>query len=206
MKSIKLNGEKHYLPALSELTFAEFDRAIVKEGVTDLKEYIALFTKIPIDELMNAELSGASLPALHASIFNMNIEEVIKDKKATIKVGDKTIAVSSLTHATFGKNYTFDLYHSAYKRETISFYSLCVYALAIAVTDSNDMKEIGEKHEELSKQVWTKVLPQGFFLAKKYSTNKANSIRLWVTCTLQSKAIRWKMKTSKMKLIIREKI
>lgn len=205
MKSIKLNGVKHYIPQLSELSFREFDRVIIQEEVTELKQYIALFADTSLEDLMKSELTGANLPSLHNHIFNLDVEQVIKDKKETVLINGETRSMSSLSHSTFGTNYNFDLYLGSYKRKKITFYSLCLYALAISVS-GNDMEEIGKTYEELSKQKWTKVLPQGFFLAKKFSTSKVSLIRLWATCTLQSKGIKWKMKISRKKLIIQERI
>jgi len=194
------------IPKLSELTFDQFDKVMMDGEVTDLKEYISVFIDMDMSTLMNSEFSGTSLPSLHQSIFDVDINNEIKDKKQAVKLVDKYYLVRELSHNTFGKNYHFALYNGLYKREKISFYTLCVYALAISLSHSLDNKEIEKNYQHLSNQKWLNVLPQGFFLARKLSGNKINSMRLWVICTLISKGISLKMKISKKKLITLETI
>lgn len=205
MQKLKLNGTTYKIPTLTDLTFEQFDRVMVEGEVSDLKEYISVFIDMDMKELMNAKLTGASLPALQQTLFNVDIDKAIKDEKAIVKLFDKYYTVSELSHNTFGKNYQFDLYNGLYKREKISFYKLCVYSLAISLCDSLDHEEIEKNYKDLSNQKWTEVLPQGFFLAKKLSGSKVNSMRLWVICTLISKAINLKMKFSRKKLVALER-
>jgi len=194
------------IPKLSELTFDQFDRIMIQGKVSDLKEYISVFIDMDMDVLMNAKFSGASLPALQVKLFNVNIEDTIKDKKDTVMFKEKIQTVEGLSHNTFGKDYHFDLYNGLYKREKISFYTLCVYSLAIALSKTMEGKEIEENFQSLSKQKWTEVLPQGFFLAKRFCGGKVNSIRLWVICTLVSKGINLMTKISRKKLAMSERI
>jgi len=204
-KEIKLNGKSHFIPQLSELTFDQFDRVMIKGEVTDLKEYISVFLDMDMNILMNAEFSGVSLPALHQSIFNVNIHKMIKVEKSVVKLFDKHYTISELSHNVFGKNYQFDLYNGLYKRKKISFYKLCIYALAISLSDSFDSEDIEKNYENLSRQVWTKVISQGFFLAKKLSGSRGNLIRLWLICTLTSKAINLKIIASRKRLLLLER-
>ena len=207
LQKIKLNNKPFDIPSVSELSFKQFNEIIVKGDVTDLKEYISLFTNIDMATLMASDFSGASLPALSQSIFDVEVDKVMNDEKETVTIEGKTIAISSLSHATFGKNYYFDLYHGLKKHDKINMFELCLYALAIALTpDAGSMKDIGEKYKQFEETNWMKVLPQGFFLARRYSQTKRNSIALSVSCIVQSKLMTWKINFSKRKLIILERI
>ena len=112
MKRIKINGEPYNVPSVSELTFNQFNDIIVIGKVTDLREYIALFTNIEIADLMKSDFSGASLPALNKMIFNVDIDSVMTDKKNVVKFKEEFYSMDELNHATFGKDYFFVLYHS----------------------------------------------------------------------------------------------
>ena len=207
MKRIKINGEPYNVPSVSELTFNQFNDIIVIGKVTDLREYIALFTNIEIGDLMKSEFSGASLPALNKMIFNVDIDSVMTDKKNVVKFKEEFYSMDELNHATFGKDYFFDLYHSRQKAEQINFFQLCMYSLAVALaSDTDGMTEIGKNYERLCNRNWMEVLPQGFFLAKKYSKGTKDLMRLWANCILPLKVTKWKTYILEQRLITREKI
>lgn len=206
METLRINNKKYDIKYLSELTFEEFDKIMVDGEVSNLPEYLACFTDISIKDLLDGQVRGTSLPALHQRIFNVDIEDVIKDKKDTLKFKDEIYSVDSLRHDTFGKHYHFELYHSVYSQKKFSFYRLCIYALAVALTDEMDAKKINEAANRLMRRKWVEVLPQGFFFVKKLSRSKRRSISLWAACTILSKKIKWKIKYSRKLLIQWEKI
>ena len=207
MQRIRINNNPYNIPSVSELTFKQFNLLIIKGKVTDLKEYIALFIDMDMDKLMRSEFTGASMSTLHQMIFNVEVEKVMNDEKKTVQFDNETIAVSSLSHKTYGKDYYFDWYHGLKRRDKINMFELCMYALAIALTpEDGSMEDIAKNYTTLEGRKWTEVLPQGFFLAKKFSGSRKRSMRLSMSCTVQSKLIRWKTNFSKRKLIIQERI
>ena len=207
MIKIKLNGKRYTIPRLSELTFEQFNKIIVKNKVNSLKEYLAVLTGNTTEEIMASEFSGAQLPSLQEMIFDVNIDAVIKDKKTVVECFGIYHIVSNLGHGIFEKNYQFGLFSGLYEQKKINFNELCLYSLAIALCDNElvNLDEINKRYEFLNNKPWKDVLPQGFFLAKKLSKSKIISIRLYLSCTLQSKRIKTNLQVSKKKLIELEK-
>ena len=207
MQKIKINGARYSIPSISELTFYQFNEIIVKGQVTTFAEYISIFIDLPMDELMKSEFSGASLPSLNQLLFNVDIDSVMSEEKKTVKYNDINYAMSDLSPGTFGKNYYFDLFHGSQRNGRINYYELCIYALATGLAKENaGMIEINEIGVKLGLMNWMEVLPQGFFLAKKYSKSRKISIKWWLNCILPLKVTKWKMKLYGRKLIIRERI
>lgn len=200
---VKINKKPYSLKPVSKMTFDEFNKIIVKGKVTDLTEYLSLYCDIPADELIHSKLQGASIPALHQSIFNVNISQVMKERKDTVKYDDTIYLVRELALETFGQQYMFDMYR---QEKDLNIYELSIYALAIALSESMDTTMIEHYYSKLCAMPWIKILPQGFFLAKKFSGSRMNSLKLYLACIAQSKKIMYRFRISKMKLIDLEQI
>jgi len=198
---LKINQKEYYIKSLSKLTFKEFNKIIGDGNAIDLPSYLSLFCDIPIDQLNSAQLTGFNIPAAHQLIFNIDIEKVIKDKKETVIFRDQAISMESLRFKTFGQSYAFEMIRQQKPNE----FELSVYALAIALSTSLDPEYIKEVYNELSHQIWTKVLPQGFFLHKKFCNSKMALISLYLRFTLKLKIIKWKLQASRMKFQKQEK-
>ena len=163
MEKLTINGKKEYVKKVSELTFKEFNEVMVKREVVDLKEYIAAFTGLKVGELMNARLKSRGLPEVHASLFDTNIEEVLRDKKETVTFRDKVYSVDSLELDTFGKHYLFELKAAMVESGDINQYDLCLWALSLALSKEEGYGDAEKILEELQGYDWRKVLPQAFF-------------------------------------------
>lgn len=200
---ITLNGKPYKIKQVSELSFTEFNKIFIQGGVSDLTGYLSLFCDIDIETLLNAKLSGASIPALDRQIFNLDFKAVLKDEKKTVEYDSKIISMEELAMKTFGNSYMFELIR---QKKGLNQYEVCMYALAIAIAKSNDMNLIQETYRNLSSKPWSKVLPQGFFLAKHFSATKINSVKLSIRCIWELKAIRWKWLISRKKYQRAEKI
>lgn len=180
---LTINNTSHEITPISKLTFSEFNKLMVKNEVFELKEYISCFIDMPIEELMSAEIKTLSMPALHASIYDIDIEKTVKDCPSTIPFDDDIYIVDHINLSTFGQNYMFDLYYEKFKSKKINEYELCMYALSCALSKDYLTTEIQRNYDILSKRDWRKVLPAAFFLAKKLLRKKGNSIMLWVIYT-----------------------
>jgi len=187
---IKVNNRSHEIPPISKLSFETFNKVFVEKEVFDLKGYISLFVDMPVGELMTAELKAAQLPLLHASIYDVDIENRIKNYPNTLKFKGTIYMIKEMSLATFGQNYIFDLFYDKFKRKEINEYQLCLYATACAISKEYSTGEVEEIYEELSSMPWIKVLPASFFLGRKFSKKKANLIMRWVIFTLGLKKIK----------------
>jgi hypothetical protein len=190
--NIKLNNVDHAIKPLSKLTFEEFNKIIGDGKATSLPEYLSLFCDIPIADLFAAKITGFNIPTAQKLIFDLDIEEVIKDKKETVKHKDQVISMEALKFKTFGQSYMFEMI----RQKKPNDYEMSVHALAISLSTSLDPEDIKKTYNQLSQQVWTKVLPQGFFLYKRYLPTTLASIGLSLRFTLQLKLIRWKLRGS----------
>jgi hypothetical protein len=204
--TITINKKAYEIKAISELTFEEFNKIVVLGSATDLKEYLALFCDIPLEELLASELKGASIPALHKMIFNVDIESVLKDKKHSLQWNDKTLLMSDISMKTLGNSYMFEIYRQAYEAKKINQYELCIYALAIALTNTQDMSVINKACARLKQSNWMKVLPQGFFLVKNSSLRRINLMKISMLCTWGLRLTTWKWRTSRIKYSKLERI
>jgi len=187
---IKVNNKSHEIPPISKISFATFNKVFVEKEVFDLKGYISLFVDMPVDELMTAKLKDTQLPLLHASIYDVDIEERIKKYPNTLKFKGNIYMVKEMSLVTLGQHYIFDLFYDKFKRKEINEYQLCLYATACAISKQYSTDEIQGIYEELSAMPWIKVLPASFFLGRKFSKKKANLIMRWVIFTLGLKRIK----------------
>jgi hypothetical protein len=201
---LKLNGKKHEIKPLSELTAREFIKIIGVSEVNNIQEYISLFTKLSVKELMEAKIRAASLPSLHQMIFDVDVEAVLKNKKKTIYFNNQYLSCESLDLDTFGKLYFYDLYLGKFKAKAITYYHLSLYTLAIALSTNLD-DEINKNYEALMDNKWIEVLPQAFFLQKRFNKKRWHLILQSKICMYRLKRTKWKIATSKRRLINLEK-
>lgn len=187
---IKVNNKSHEIPAMSKLSFETFNKVIFVNEIFELKEYIAVFADMPIDELMNAEIKTFSMPALHALLFDIDVEKTIKTAPDTFYFDNDTHLLQQMTLSTFGQNYIFDLYYGKYNEYKINFYQLCVYALSCYLTKDYSTSEVQKTYDILKLQDWRIMLPVAFFLARKFLRKKKGFLRLWILYTAELKKIR----------------
>lgn len=193
MEKIKINGKAKYIPSISELTFRQFNDIIVKGNALELKEYLSLFLDLPVEQIMKSTIICASIPALHQKIYNLNIEEVLKDTKSTIEYNGEIYTMSELEIDTFGKAYMFELMRLKQEEGKINQYELCLYAMALSLSKHPKYDDVDEIFKSLYDHKWTSVISQSFFLAKRINKKRIQRLLLSTTCIWELRAIRLKM-------------
>lgn len=191
---LKIDNKLYEIPSLSELSFNEFNKLIVKAEAFKLEEYLSVYTGIPLNELMKSKVTGYNLTVVHNSIYNVNVNEVIKTKKEVLDTHrreNRYILTSDLSLEKFGDMWHYDLKRSMHDMKQINTFELCMYAIAIATVNEGDDYEA--YYNELGKLNWMKVLPHGFFLSKKIESGLLNSIKLFLAFTLVLNRIDWKI-------------
>lgn len=190
MVKLKLNGKKYSVKSVSELTFNEYNRVIIKAKALDLPEYLAVMTGILPEKIMNAKLDGASLPAIYNTLLDVQDHNaVVKTKKHTVEFRGEIISMDSIELDTVGKSYLFSTVCSSKK---LNDFEKSVYALAVGLADKLDMEEVRGIYQELIQINWRNVLPQGFFLLKKQTKGRLESLVLSLNCTVRLKKIQRK--------------
>lgn len=174
---IKLNNKIYTIKPVSQLTFTEFNNIIVKGKVSTLPEYLAMHTGLYVKQVMQSEIKAASVPYVHQCIFDIDVEKELKTEKNTVKYNGIVYETGYLSLSTFGESYLFDLHLQEYIKKKLNEHELYLYTLAIAI-DSENYESI---YNGLCEMNWTKVLPQAFFLAKKFRKKKPILIGLLKT-------------------------
>lgn len=187
---IKVNNKSHEIPAMSKLDFETFNKVILKKEIFNLNEYIAIFADMPVEELMDAQIKTFSMPALHNSLFDIDVESTIKTKPKTFCFDENIYLLEQMTLSTFGQNYIFDLYYGKYNEKKINFYELCVYALSCYLTRDYSTAEVQKNYDILKLQDWRTMLPVAFFLAQKFLKKKSGFLKLWILYTVELKKIK----------------
>lgn len=165
---VTINNETREVFRISELTFKDFNRIILKNEVTDLPSYLALFFDLPKEQVMDAKFSG-SAAILYASIFDCDIVGEVKTHRETVDVLGKTYSTKDLQIDTFGKSYFFELKRQGNSNQ----HELAMYALALAL--SNSKLDADVIYDDLCAQNWRNVLPQAFFLHRVMVKNNVLS-------------------------------
>ena len=194
MIKIKIAGRPYLIPSVSQLTFTQWNKIFITSKVSDLPEYLSFFTDIPVDQLMESRLSGASIPALHALIFNVDQGSVLKDRNLVFEYKGEYRLIKEMDFDTFGALYHYEIYRSAKDDERINQYELAMYALAITMAGED---EIEPTYKALCGMVWTKVLPHAFFLNKEYMKGNVQRLMSSMTFIWGLKAIQWKIRGSR---------
>lgn len=193
MIPIKIDGKEFQIKKLSELSFWEFNEIIIKKECIDLPQYLAAQCDISVKRLLNSKLTTASMPALFQEVFNVVVDDVIKDKKETVEIQGAVRAMSNVEINTFGKSYLFELKRIKHEEKAINLYELSVYALAIGLSGEGDGSDVEVIFNDLLKQNWMKVLPQAFFLHKTTKASRIGRVLLSMIYIGGLKAIRLKM-------------
>ena len=178
---VRIDNREFQIKRLSELSFFEFNEIILKAKAVDLPDYLSVQCNIPVKDLMESELRGISLPSLYAQLFDVNIDDIISDKKKTIEFRDSIRSMSSVSINSFGKSYSFELRSQKVNEDNGSIYELSLHALAIALSDDPEAGDSGEIYKELCSMNWMKVLPQAFFLFKLTKTSRIKRLLLSMT-------------------------
>ena len=205
MIALKINGEKHEIPAISELTFKQFNDTVVKSKVTKLQEYLSIFTSMSVEELMSSKIKSVSITSLYHHIFNVSVKEEINRKYESFTHNGNTFEMKEMSIDLFGEHYLFSLIFNQYKNKSLNVYELGLYALAISLSNTQEMQEIEEIYMDLQNKNWRDVLPHGFFLLKKLCKKNKGLRRLLIICILELSVIHWRIKYQAKKLKHMEK-
>jgi hypothetical protein len=197
---IKVNGKGYEVRSLSQLSFDEFNKVLVKAKVSGLDEYLSIFLNMEKVDLMNAKIKSYTVEALHRFIFDIDVTDKVKNPPRVIEYDDRHYTLESLDLDTFGKSYYYDLYKQREKAGQINQYQLYMYALAIALSPTLD-DEIEKIHKTLCSSKWTHYLPAAFFLAKKYRPRSMHSVMQSMRFMLGLRLIKWRIRTSKRRSI-----
>ena len=131
-----------------------------------MPNYLSLFCEIDRDVLMTSDYNGISLPSLYQQIFNINIEEVVKDKKSTVSYNGKVYSMDDVNINTFGKSYLADLKRQLLSDGQINEKQYCLYLLACGLSEIPSGEDVDDIYQDLQSQNWMKVIPQSFFLRR----------------------------------------
>lgn len=164
------NISKEVIP-ISGLTFNQFNEIIIENEIVDLIGYLALAFDLDKDQILNAKVNSPHPSVLHAMLFDVNINNIIHTNFETVESFGETFLTKDLSIDTFGKSYYFEMR----KQGKWNNYELSMYGLALAISKTNDIKNVEKIYNELCAQTWTKVLPQAFFLLNV--TDKTSIIR-----------------------------
>lgn len=172
--SIKLNidGKRVIIPQLSELSVKEFTSIVEKNINLDAISYINAFTGYDISD-KKVEVN-VPLDKIESLLLDVDIDFTKLPVPNLITIDEKDFLIKELDDKTFGKRYTYNMYRSQVQQKKISITQLCVFALALMMSESKSVKEINDYYEKLLNMNWTKVLPAGFFLSKKLTKQKAS--------------------------------
>ena len=201
MLKININGKPYHINSLSELSFNQFNKIIVNGEVNSLQEYLSVFLNIDPKVILNSVIKSHTIEALHKFVFDLDVEKAIKNKRKAITFNDVSYYTNELSLDTFGKAYYFDLYFQRYRAKQINEYELSMYSLAICLCDDLDDVQIQSIYEQLADSKWNQYLPTAFFLLKKSKISRISLMLLLITYTLKLKVMRWKITTSKKRLI-----
>ncbi len=193
MITIKINGEKQEVKRLSDLTFFEFNEVIIKKQFIELPQYLASQCNISVKQMLESEVTGISLPSLYATLFNVNIDEVVKDKKETILFRGEHRAMSSVSINSFGKSYNYELRRQVIEDAGGNAYELSIHGLSIALSDSPEASDAKEIYKDLCGMNWMKVLPQAFFLVNRTKLSRIKKLLFSMIYIGELKMIRLKM-------------
>ena len=203
---LRINGDKHIVPTVRELTASQFIDVIIDREIAGLKEYLSVFSNIPVDEFNNAEIKTASLPALHANIFNADVEAIIRQKPNRVEHRGISIAISHVEINTYGSRYYADRKrHSVDMNNTRGYLDYCLYILALGLTKEVDPVETEKIYNELLQRSWVDVVPAAFFLAIRYSKMSLTSRAQYLVCILELKRVSLLIRRSLRHLIRQEK-
>jgi hypothetical protein len=205
MINITLNKKTYKIPKVSELSFKDFSKIMIDKEVSELSEYLSLFTDMSIDTLMNSEFRGNSVASIYLSIFDIDIKSYLETKFNTINYNGEILPVENFKIDLFGKHYLFGLYYERFKAKKINIYELSIYCLAIALEDKNNSEEVEKIYLELTSYKWNTILSQSFFLLRKFLKKKKGSWIVLMICMLRLRATRYRVKSQTKKLIHTEK-
>ena len=188
--NIKINDKSHFVTPVSGLIAESFIKIFVEKELYDLKQYISLFVDLPLSELMDAKFEGHSVKLIHEKIYDLDIEDVLKNTPKTFTFDNQTYIVDEMSLDTFGKNYLFDLYHDSFKDRKSNIFEIGIYCLACHLSNSYDMTVVDGIAKELLKMHWHKVIPASFFLLKKSLKKRNASWRLSIAFIVESKRMK----------------
>lgn len=170
--SIKLtiNGKRAIIPQLSELSVKDFCEIVEKNINVDAISYINAITG---QDIMSSQAEfNVDLDKIDGLLLDVDIDFSKLPVPNLIQIGEDNFLIKELDDKTFGKRYTFNMYKSAMQQGKTSITQLCVYALALMMSKTDNAKEINDYYEKLIEMNWTKVLPAGFFLSKQLTRTK----------------------------------
>ena len=159
---VKINEYSYEIPPISKLSVLQYMQIIDKVRYTDLVSYISALSGLDID---NAEVDIKNINA--AERYLLDVENVVEFDKLKVPnmYGDKI--VKDLYKENFGAKYVFNLYRNSYNADNIGIIELCVYALAIMVSEKDGLEDVESIYQDLLGENWMVVVPVGFFISKR---------------------------------------
>lgn len=193
MIEIKIDGKKHLIKRLSDLTFREFNDIIIKGEAYDLTKYLAYFCDLPIEKMLTSSIKCKSITSLYAQLFNVEIDKVITDEKKTVEFRNEVRAMSDISVDTYGKSYIYEMASITNTEGLINRYELSMKGLAIGLSKKGDASDFDEIYDELIHCNWMRVLPQAFFLTKHIGNSRIKRRLSSMSYILELKMIRLRM-------------
>lgn len=171
MIDINIGGRDVSVPAISELSFNDFNKIILRANCCDLEGYLSLYCDIPLSELRQKGLASVdSLRGLHRRIFDLDPAAVLKKGKTVLFYGGEAVSLTDLDYVQFYQGYFYEMVMQRAESGDIGRPEMYLYCLAIALSRPGgpDMDGVEEIYGVLSGMPWKDVLPQGFFLQRKW--------------------------------------
>ena len=159
---VKINEYSYEIPPMSKLSVLQYMKIIDKMRYVNLTSYISALSGLDID---NAKVDIKNINAAERYMLDVqNVEQFDKIKVPNV-YGDKI--VKDLYKENFGAKYVFNLYRNSYNADNIGIIELCVYALAIMVSEKEGLEDVEDIYQDLLGENWMIVIPIGFFLSKR---------------------------------------
>ena len=192
--NIKINNKKYNVKPFSQLSVLEYVQIVDKVRYVDLISYISALVGFEID---SANVEMKNIEVAEHLLLDADIDFSKIDAPNIFEYNKGLHIVTQLDKGTFGNKYVFNLYRRQFDSEQISIVMLCVYALAITLSQEDEYADIDEIVKRLMRMSWQVVLPIGFFLCKKLKNKK-----MYLTIFLKKLIVRllYSMKLIKMRV------
>ncbi len=195
MVNLNIDGKEVSIPPLSKMSFADYNKIIVRGQCHDIEGYISIYTDIPLADLRRRGIgSPDSLAGIHRRLYDLDPEKAVSSGKYTLAYKDRLIDLGDLRFDYFYQGCFYDLFLQKMERAEMTPDEFCVRCLATALAPegSADMVVIDGIYEDLSKLLWKDVLPFAFFLPRLSGRSKRSMPRPFKLCILGSRIIRAK--------------
>lgn len=183
MIKLKINNVIHDVKFISELNVFEYIQLIQNMIDVNLMTYLSAI--IGKDIVNQSISSNYNLKEIENLIFNHEIDFTKIESPQTFKFKDEVILLKEKDlFDRAGDVYMYELYKESEKYGVVD---LCLYTLAILISEKRDANIYDEIYKELLNMNWIDVLPSGFFFINKLNRHKKIMLRSYLI---------WKVKLS----------